>query len=112
MGKFLRLSGGVPRSFEESSTPAIYAQRIAVVSGTPANENEIQGPVSSLTEITLPGSQTYIGQELQVSVNGASMTNLYEYIYVGAALDPKTKIKFTFGLFVGDYIDLRIDRAP
>lgn len=111
MGSFLRISNGVPRSFQEASTTTIYAQTITVVTGTPANGNEIQGPVTTGINITLPNAQTYTGQELEVKLNGQDLETILDYNYVGTG-PGKTQISFTFDLKVRDRIELRIARAP
>lgn len=110
MGLFLRGSNGFPRSFSESSTVTIYDQRLTIVSGAPANSNEMTGPVTSGTNITLPQSGTYEGSELQVYFNGTRIEVTSDYAYVGSGT--KTQIQMTFDLVVGDTLDFRVDRAP
>jgi hypothetical protein len=109
MGSFLRLSGGVSRSFQESSTITIYDQSLTVVASG-AGANQINGPVTAGTAVTIPGSQTYTAAELQVYLNGDRMEPLFDYTYVGSA--PRTQLMFTVDLVVGDRVDFRIDRAP
>lgn len=109
MGLFLRLSNGFPRSFSEASSITIYDQRLTVVASG-ATGNQINGPVSAGTSITLPASGTYVGLELQVYLNGDRLEVVADYTYVGTGA--KTQIQFTFGLVVGDAIDFVIQRAP
>lgn len=109
MAKFLRLSNGVPRSFDEGSAIVIYDQSLTVVASG-AGANEINGPVNAGVSITLPGSQTYADAELQIYLNGDRLESVFDYSYVGSI--PRTQIQFTFGLVVGDRVDFRIDRVP
>lgn len=109
MGKFLRLSNGVPRSFQESSSLTIYDQSLTVVAAG-AGPNEINGPINAGVNVTLPGSQQYTAAELQIYLNGDRLEPIFDYAYVGSA--PRTQVQFTFQLVVGDRVDFRIDRAP
>ena len=109
MAKFLRLSNGVPRSFQEGASITIYDESLTVVpSGTGANQ--INGPVMTGTSVSLPGGQQYTAAELQIYLNGDRLESVFDYAYVGSA--PRTQVQFTFDLVVGDRIDFRIDRAP
>lgn len=109
MAKFLRLSNGVPRSFNEGSVVSIYDQSLTVVTSG-AGANEINGPVTAGTNVTLPGGQTYSSAELQIYLNGDRLESVFDYNYVGSP--PRTQVQFTFELVVGDRLDFRIDRAP
>lgn len=109
MGNFLRLVNGQPRSFAESSSLPIYDQPLTVVASG-AGANQINGPVTSGTNVTLPSSGTYTGAELEVRLNGQRLEQLLDYSYVGVG--SKTQVAFTFDLSVGDRIDFRVDRAP
>lgn len=107
MGKFLRLSDGIPRSFQESSSTAIYDETLDVVGGSPG-AGEIAGPITSGTPITLPSSQEYDSEELEVYVNGQRMDSLLDYNFEGSP--PRTQISFTFDIVVGDRLRFRVDR--
>ncbi len=109
MAKFLRLVNGVPRSFDESSTTSIYDQSLTLVASSPG-ANQIIGPITTGTGITIPGSQTFTAAELQIYLNGDRLETVFDYTYIGSP--PRTQIQFTFDLVVGDRIDFRIDRAP
>lgn len=109
MAKFLRLSSGVPRSFSEGASVTIYDQSLTVVPSG-AGANEINGPVTTGTSVTLPGSQTYTAIELQIYLNGDRLEQVFDYSYVGSP--PRTQVQFTFDLVPTDRIDFRIDRAP
>ena len=111
MGNFLRLSGGVPRSFAESGALTIYDQPLTVISGAPSNTNQVTGPISTGVSITLPQSGTYTGAELEVRLNGQRLEALYDYNYVGTG-SGKTQIQMTFNLSIGDRLDFRVDRSP
>ena len=106
MGKFLRLSNGIPKSFDESSSPTIYDKTINIVASG-AVSPDLNGPVSAGTDITLPDSQTYIGEELRVSLNGILLDNVVDYNYVSS-----TQVDFLFNLEVGDKVRFFIDRGP
>lgn len=109
MGNFLRLTNGQPRSAAESGSPTIYDQPLTVVASG-AGANQINAPVTSGTNITLPSSGTYTGEELEVRLNGQRLEALYDYNYVGTGT--KTQIAMTFDLAIGDRLDFRVDRAP
>lgn len=111
MANFLRLSNGVPRSFAESSSVAIYDQRLTVVASGASGSNQVNGPINAGTNVTLPASGTYTGLELQVYLNGDRLEDTYDYNYVGSG-SGKTQVQFTFGLVVGDTIDFVIQRVP
>lgn len=104
MGKFLRLSNGVPRSFEESGSVTIYDQTLTVVASSPG-AGEILGPIAASTAITLPASQTYTSGELELYVGSDRLNYLFDYVYVSAS-----QISLTFQLIVGDRLRFRIDR--
>ena len=109
MGRFLRISNGVARSFDEASAPTIYDEYLLVVSGSPANGNEITGPITTGTNITLPNSGTYTGDELIVDLNGYTIENGFDFNYVGSP--PRTQIAMTFDLDVGDRLYIRKHRS-
>lgn len=110
MAKFLRLSNGVPRSFNEGASITIYDQSLTVVASG-AGANQINGPVLTGTNVTLPGGQTYSATELQIYLNGDRLESVFDYTYVGSAPN-RTQVQFAFPLVVGDRVDFRIDRAP
>lgn len=109
MAKVLSLVNGIPRMVDESGSPAIYDVNILVVSGTPADQYELQGPIDTGTPITLPESKTYLGEELEVYLNDIREDELIHYNQVGSGT--KTQISFLFDLIVGDRIRFRIDRG-
>lgn len=111
MGNFLRLVNGQPRHFAEANTTAIYDERLDVIAGTPSNSNQVQGPITAGTNVTLPDSGTYSGLELQIYLNGDRLESVNDYTYVGAG-PSKTQVQFTFQLEVGDAIDFVKQRAP
>lgn len=111
MAKFLRLSNGVPRSFAEGASVAIYDERLIIVSGAPVDSNEATGPINAGVNVTLPDSGTYTGLELQIYLNGDRLETVADYAYVGSG-SGKTQVQFTFSLVVGDTVDFVIQRAP
>lgn len=100
MGKFLRLTSGVMRSFDESNSPTIYDQN-ATIGG---------GGLTTGSALTLPSSQTYDSQELEVYLNNVRLTPVLDYNYVGASA-PRTQITFTFDLLANEVVRFRIDRG-
>lgn len=109
MANFLRLVNGQPVSFAESASITIYDQPLTVVASG-AGANQINGPVTTGTNVTLPSSGTYTGEELEIRINGQRLEALYDYNYVGTG--SKTQVAFTFDLAIGDRLDFRVDRAP
>lgn len=108
MGDFLRLSNGIPRSFNEASSVTIYDEELEVVqSGAGAGEINVADAETG-DPITLPSGQTYEDDELEIYLNGQRAGVLSDYNYVGGI--PRTQISFTFDLVVGDVIRFRIDR--
>ena len=103
--KFLSLTNGIPKSFDESGSVPIYDVSLLVVSSSPASY-EILGPISAGTDITLPDAQTYVGEELQVFLNGIRLEQVRDYNYVSS-----TQIDFTFELIPTDIIRFYIDRS-
>jgi hypothetical protein len=91
MGNFLRISNGVPRSFAESATPAIYDETYTAV-----------GTVTAGTAITLPNSGSYNSTELEVYFNGQLLAVVDDFNYVGSPT--RTQITLTFDLLNGEKI--------
>jgi|GEM_PF-5661394 hypothetical protein len=104
MAKFLRLVNGIMKSFEESGSSTIYDRYLEVVASG-AGANQINGPITAGTNITLPSSQTYTGDELQVFLNGLRLDNVLDYNHVSS-----TQISFLFNLEVTDVLRFYIDR--
>lgn len=98
MGRFLRLSNGVPRSFDEASSIPIYDESLVLESAVTTGSN-----------FTLPESGEYTADELEVYLNGQRLEQLVDYNYVGSP--PRTQVAFTFDLVVGDTVRFRIDRG-
>lgn len=99
MAKFLRLVNGVPKSFEEAGSVAIYDESLTGLTTTAGNP------------ITLPASGTYQGGELEVRINGIRANVTLDYNYVGAG-PTRTQITLTFDLEATDVVRFRVDRAP
>jgi hypothetical protein len=90
-----------------ASYVAVYDQRITVVSGTPVG-NQITGPVSPGTNVTLPSAETYNSSELKIYLNGQKLKATVDWNTVGSL--PRTQVTFTDTLQVGDKIDFVIER--
>lgn len=100
MGRFLRISNGVSRSFDESGTPTIYDQNATI--GV--------GGLTTGVALTLPSSQTYDSAELEVYLNNVRLTPILDYNYVGGS-PPRTQVTFTFDLLATEVVRFRIDRG-
>ena len=106
MADALRLVNGIPRTVDiPTGTASTYEGIVTVVSGTPADDTEIQGPVSSGTNITLPASETYTDEELKVFINGNIGYLSSDYSYVGAG--SRTQIQILRDLEIDDKIMFR-----
>ena len=99
MGKFLRLVNGVPRMQDEGASIPIYDETYTV--GV--------GGVTTGSPISLPSSQTYNSEELEVYLNGQRLDDTIDYNYIGSV--PRTQVSFTFDLLENDLIRFRIDRS-
>jgi len=109
MANKLTLVNGVPRMKAESGSPTIYDDYITIVESGASGENELDGPITSGTSITLPNSGTYDSANLEVYLNDLRLEDVEDYTYVGVA--PQTQIQFTFEIVVGDRIRFRVDRG-
>ena len=98
MAKFLRLSGGVPRSFDEAGAIPIYDESF-----------EVNATINTGSPVTLPASGTYDSDELEVYLNGQRLEQLMDYNYEGSP--PRTQVSFTFDLVEGDMVRFRRDRG-
>lgn len=99
MGRFLRISNGVARQFDESATPIIYDETV-IVGG---------GGLTTGSPLTLPDAQDYTADELEVYLNSIRLQPVADYNYVGVA--PRTQITFTFDLLASEAVRFRIDRG-
>jgi hypothetical protein len=107
MAKFLRISGGVPRSFYEASSTPIYDENITIVESG-AGTNELNGPITAGTPITLPNGETYNSTELEITLNKFLLEELLDYNYSGTV--PRTQLILTFDLEIGDVLSFRKTR--
>lgn len=98
MGRFLRISNGAPRSFDEASSPTIYDETL-----------NVNSTITTGTPVTLPASGTYDSAELEVYLNGQRLTVTEDYDYVGSP--PRSQVTFTFDLISGDKVRFRRDRG-
>ena len=106
MAKVLTLVNGIPRLVDESATPVIYDEVLEVVASGASGDNEINGPISAGVLVALPDSRTYVGDELEVYLDGDRLKPIFDYNYSSS-----TQVAFTFELKVGDIIRFRIDRG-
>lgn len=108
MTKLVQLLNGVPRvnNISTGAGPTIYDEHVTIVASG-AGANEMNGPVTSGSPVTLPGAKTYTAEELEVYVNGQRLEDVFDYSHASS-----TTVTFTFDLVVGDRIRFRIDRDP
>lgn len=95
----------------DTSATTIYDQRLTIVVGAPANSNQMTGPVTSGTNITLPQSGTYTSLELQIYLNGDRIEQVFDWNTVGAG-PTRTQVQLTFQLEIGDTLDFVTQRGP
>lgn len=100
----LELVNGIPRMQPEAANPAIYDETIEIVSSG-ATTGQLNGPITAGTPVTLPNSRTYVGDELEVYLDGDRLKPVFDYNY-----NSSTTVTFTFELKAGDVIRFRIDR--
>jgi hypothetical protein len=95
----------------------VYEEVMVVVPGVPANDNEIQGPVSSGTNITIPldsrdsnvQEQYLVGAGLlSVYLNGQLLELGVDWLEVGAVNTLSQQIQILQNLVVGDRLIFRI----
>lgn len=93
-----------------------YEEIIEVVSGAPANDNEIQGPVTIGTPVTIPLNarnsnvqEYYVVGDADIDVYFRSRVQCVgkDFTEIGALGSNSTQIQFTFQLEVGDYIKFK-----
>lgn len=99
MANFLKITNGYARLSAETGLPAIYDVSVAVVSTT-----------TSGTSYTLPSSGSYVGDELEIFLDGQELDSGTDYAFVGSGT--KTQVQFTFDLLAGDNIRFRKLRGP
>jgi hypothetical protein len=98
-----------------ANIPIVFNERIDVVAGAPANDNEITGPVIVGTNITIPlnsrngdvQEEYVVGDgKLIVSLNGIEWDS-DDYTEVGIIGSDSTQIQTQFALIVGDVLTFR-----
>lgn len=109
MAKKLALVSGVPRMVDEAIAPDIYDSYLDVVEGTASTNEVSESNATTGTPITLPDNGTYVGDELEVYLNGNRLEDLVDYNYEGT--QPRTQVSFTFDLIAEDRVRFRIDRS-
>ena len=114
MANYLALVNGVPRQSVLPGTSLIYDQSVTVVASG-AGANQVNGPVTAGTAITLPSSGTYTLNansvaNIQVYLNGDRLEQVFDWSTSGSGPN-YTAIQLTFGLVVGDRLDIRSERA-
>jgi hypothetical protein len=90
MARYLTITNGVPHLAVDPGV-ALYDQTITYVS-----------TLTSGTAITLPASETYTGSELTVILNGQTLEDIADYIWLGSP--PRTQFSMTFDLVSGDVL--------
>ena len=80
---------------------------IATTTGTVYNEIVLVGVggLSTGVPLTLPSSETYLGDELEVKLGSTVLSVGTDYEYVGTGI--KTQVAFTFDLVEDDEINFK-----
>ncbi len=115
--RVLKLVNGVMRGVESGDATVLTSPNgsrhhlkvtnegvLNTTTGTVYNETLVigVGGVSTGSPITLPNSETYLGQELQVELNSSVVELGSDYEYTGIGV--KNEIAFTFDLVQGDEV--------
>ena len=94
MANVLRIINGYPRLSPEAGASTIYDESITLVA-----------PLTAGTNYTLPNSGNYVGEELEIMLDGQVLDSGADYNFVGSGT--KTQVVFTFNLLAGDNIRFR-----
>lgn len=96
----------------------VYDEIIDIVAGIPANNYEIQGPVSSGTQIVLPADQigggtpqTYLVGKgfLEIYLNGQKLIRGRDWAEIGSTGCESRRFEILQDLEIGDALELRLD---
>ncbi len=106
MAKVLSLVNGIPRMVD-STAGAVYEESIEIVESNPTG-NQLVGPISAGTSVTLPNTQTYTlnSDTLQLQLNSQPLEKTYDFNEV-----TDSTFSLTFEVIAGDRIDIRIDHS-
>jgi hypothetical protein len=99
LAKVLEMVNGIRRLRTEAGTVSIYDETSTI--GV--------GGLTTGSPLTLPSSQTYTSDELEVYLNGQRMDAVLDYNVEGSP--PRTQISWTFDLVENDLVRFRIDRS-
>lgn len=97
-----------------------YDELLTIVSGSPANDNEVMGPISASTILTIPLDSRsgnivkgyIVGQaELEVYLNGQYLAVNNSWAEVGASGSESVQIQILIDLVVDDVLTFRIDNG-
>ncbi len=89
----------MPRSVSETAFTTIYEQSV-----------DVGSTVTSGTAVTLPAAGSYVGDELEITLNGQVLDSGVDWNTVGSGT--KTQVSYTFDLLAGDHIRYKIIRGP
>ena len=107
------LVNGVWRGTSVQPYTAIYDQSITIVASG-ATGNQLNGPISASTPITLPSSGSYTVSSsipnLNIHLNGDRLEYSFDWNTSGSGPN-FTAVTFTFTIAVGDRIDFRTERS-
>jgi hypothetical protein len=101
-----------------TSVGNVYDENKVLVSGSPANDNEVTGPISAPAIITLPNdsraleeAQYYVvgAGHLQVFLNGQLQLLGADWTEIGTLGSLSNQVQFEHNLVVGDVLTFRID---
>lgn len=101
---------------QESLDASVYDEKYDVVSGAPANNNEITGPIVATTTISIPKNSrdsssqeiyTVGSADLQIRLNGNELYVGDDYSEVGTVGNDSYQIELLIDIAVGDKLEFR-----
>ena len=93
-----------------------YEEIIEIISGAPANDRQLTGPIVALVNVKLPKNtrnldvqETYIvgNADLEIVLNGSTLVLTKDYNEIGLSGNASIEVEFTFQLEIGDVLEFR-----
>jgi hypothetical protein len=103
-------------SIEAALDTIPYQENIAIISGAPADDHEVTGPVVALTPVKIPKNtrnsdvqETYVvgKADLEIHLGGQQLVVGKDYNEIGAVDSDSSYVEFTFQLEIDDVLDFR-----
>ncbi|HLD91599.1 MAG TPA: hypothetical protein VI911_11430 [Patescibacteria group bacterium] len=104
-------------AFSEVLASNAYQEPIYIIAGAPSTDNELTGPISAGTAITLPDDSRDSGSPqgyvvgkgvLDVYLNGIPLLNGVDFIELGPVGSANNQFQIDIDLVIGDILDIRI----